>query len=666
MDSDAQDRILRRLEKLDREARRLLWELEGLKAELRHEEGAPAESARPGASLRATAATTAAAGKTTAGDPGVEARRSPLPATIFGRDLGEVADLEFWIGGRGLLLLGALALVLAVGFFLKYSIEQGWIGPTVRVLLGAAVGGVAVGVGERTRSAGHRTYGLWLSASGFSAIYLSVWAATQLYALLGPALGLSLMVVVVCAAGGLGLLRRAEAFVALAAFGGYLAPILLHVEPASAAFGLGYLAALSGAGLVVAVRADWAYLGAMAMIGGAVMTLPDVGAPDLHGVYLVLLVGGALAAARRRRWPAVAALALVFGWSVLAVSYDAWNLEALRLAGYGTALWAAGLAGTLGVVDWVPSADRPTEAARREADVLELLVTATELLAPAAFYAVAIVGVRASAFRGSSDGVALVLGLVLGAVQLAAARYARADVSRRAARAALGYAFWLVAPMFPWHGGAVARAWVIEGFVLAVLGGRLRSPAARGAALAALALAALQLAGTALQAATQDPAFISLAALTRLAIVGGLLAWALIVEATPNPRGWETGLRPIVLVFAAALFLHWGTVEIDHLFAALPQPSAHRLARDLSISGFWIVYAAALLIAGFIVNRAPIRWAGLIMALIAASKVFIYDLSQLDRLYRIGSFVLLALVLLTLSFGYQRFRREGVARVEDD
>jgi uncharacterized membrane protein len=60
-------------------------------------------------------------------------------------------------------------------------------------------------------------------------------------------------------------------------------------------------------------------------------------------------------------------------------------------------------------------------------------------------------------------------------------------------------------------------------------------------------------------------------------------------------------------------------------------------------------------------DRAPIRWAGLVMALIAAAKVFIYDLSQLDRLYRIGSFVLLALVLLALSFGYQRVRRQGAA-----
>jgi uncharacterized membrane protein len=49
------------------------------------------------------------------------------------------------------------------------------------------------------------------------------------------------------------------------------------------------------------------------------------------------------------------------------------------------------------------------------------------------------------------------------------------------------------------------------------------------------------------------------------------------------------------------------------------------------------------------------------MALIAAAKVFIYDLSNLDRLYRIFSFVLLAAVLLALSFWYQKTRGKDVS-----
>jgi uncharacterized membrane protein len=35
-------------------------------------------------------------------------------------------------------------------------------------------------------------------------------------------------------------------------------------------------------------------------------------------------------------------------------------------------------------------------------------------------------------------------------------------------------------------------------------------------------------------------------------------------------------------------------------------------------------------------------------------KVFVYDTSQLDRIYRIVSFVVLGIMLLSISFAYQR------------
>jgi uncharacterized membrane protein len=181
------------------------------------------------------------------------------------------ADLEFWLGGRGLLLLGVAALVLAVGFFVKEAIERGWLGPMVRVLLGAGVGVVAAVAGERIRALGYRTYGLWLAAGGFAAIYLSIWAAAALYSLVSTPQAFVLMVVVVGFAAVLGLLRESESFVALAALGGYLAPLLLRVETASTLFGLGYLGVLTGAALWVAYQARWPYLASLAVVGGTVL-----------------------------------------------------------------------------------------------------------------------------------------------------------------------------------------------------------------------------------------------------------------------------------------------------------------------------------------------------------------------------------------------------------
>ncbi|MGD8700505.1 MAG: DUF2339 domain-containing protein, partial [Gemmatimonadales bacterium] len=154
-----------------------------------------------------------------------------------------------------------------------------------------------------------------------------------------------------------------------------------------------------------------------------------------------------------------------------------------------------------------------------------------------------------------------------------------------------------------------------------------------------------------------DPAFVSGFALTGLGTCAGLLVWSLALLRIERSEPWEIGVRPFVMLAAAVFFLGWGTGEIFRFFDLLGDAERWTLARDLSISAFWMAYAAALLALGFRLKQAPVRWAGLGMALISSGKVFLYDLSQLAQLYRIFSFVLLAIVLLALSYRYQRWRR---------
>jgi len=72
----------------------------------------------------------------------------------------------------------------------------------------------------------------------------------------------------------------------------------------------------------------------------------------------------------------------------------------------------------------------------------------------------------------------------------------------------------------------------------------------------------------------------------------------------------------------------------------------------------WAVYAAALLCVGFLRERADLRWAGLVVFLLTGAKVFLYDMAALDVVYRIGSFMVLGILLVGASFLYQR-RRTG-------
>jgi uncharacterized membrane protein len=53
-------------------------------------------------------------------------------------------------------------------------------------------------------------------------------------------------------------------------------------------------------------------------------------------------------------------------------------------------------------------------------------------------------------------------------------------------------------------------------------------------------------------------------------------------------------------------------------------------------------------------ESALLRWQALVLFGLVVVKVFVYDSSYLERFYRIISFFILGLVLLIVSFLYQR------------
>jgi uncharacterized membrane protein len=105
------------------------------------------------------------------------------------------------------------------------------------------------------------------------------------------------------------------------------------------------------------------------------------------------------------------------------------------------------------------------------------------------------------------------------------------------------------------------------------------------------------------------------------------------------------------------------TSEISLFFNAAPdraasgryfEPSDDRLAEGLSISLLWAVYGSALIFAGVRWSRQALRWQGLILLGITTLKVFFIDLAMLRGFYRVVSSIALGVVLLVISYVYQR------------
>jgi len=80
-----------------------------------------------------------------------------------------------------------------------------------------------------------------------------------------------------------------------------------------------------------------------------------------------------------------------------------------------------------------------------------------------------------------------------------------------------------------------------------------------------------------------------------------------------------------------------------------------RLSQQLAYSISWLLYAIGLLVIGIRWEIIQVRWVALSLFVITALKVFIKDLWSLGQLYRVFSFIGLAITLIFVSFIYQRY-----------
>jgi uncharacterized membrane protein len=79
------------------------------------------------------------------------------------------------------------------------------------------------------------------------------------------------------------------------------------------------------------------------------------------------------------------------------------------------------------------------------------------------------------------------------------------------------------------------------------------------------------------------------------------------------------------------------------------------VAERYAYSAAWILFGAALLVAGIASKGKALRYASLAVMLLSVGKVFLYDTSNLSDLYRVFSFLGLGVSLLALAWVYQRF-----------
>jgi uncharacterized membrane protein len=105
------------------------------------------------------------------------------------------------------------------------------------------------------------------------------------------------------------------------------------------------------------------------------------------------------------------------------------------------------------------------------------------------------------------------------------------------------------------------------------------------------------------------------------------------------------------------LMLLWLSLETRHWFQGevLSIWRGASSAEMYTLSAVWLVFALALWGLGALLRQPLFRYGALAIVLLAALKVFLVDMSDLDGLYRVASFLGLGLSLVSIGLLYQRF-----------
>ncbi len=193
---------------------------------------------------------------------------APRPAGAPARPVAQrpAFDWEGLVGVKLFSWIAGVALLLAAVFFLRYSIDRGWLMPPVRVAIGVLVGIGLLVLCELRAARKYPTTANAMDASAIAILFATFFAAHALWNLIGTATDFVLLVAVTAVAVFLSI-RRDSVFIALLGLlGGFSTPALLSTGENQPVPLFGYLLLLNAGLAWISVRKNWAVLSALSLV----------------------------------------------------------------------------------------------------------------------------------------------------------------------------------------------------------------------------------------------------------------------------------------------------------------------------------------------------------------------------------------------------------------
>ena len=528
-------------------------------------------------------------------------------------------DWEFLLGRNWFAIIGGIAVVLGIGFFLKLAFDNNWISDTGRIILGTVVGLAFLAAGEYAQ----RRVPRWaqaVTASGAAILYLSIYSAFGLYRLIPADLSFILLAVVVTAAVLLALRYESIVIALLGVVGAFISPLLLGTDLPDERFVLAYILLVDIGILAISAFRNWRWL---TLVGW-------VGSYGIFSYWLIDLPGYD---------PVFAHIALSGIFLTFAAAMPLYHI-----------LW------------------------RRVPGATDL----TLMTINAAAYSLLTAIILWEDYEGWFGLIAVSLALLYSFFALAA--YLRKSVPFTVTVFSLAFASVFLALAFPlqFSGHSVALGWAAQGTATIWLGFYIRRWQTRAIGTAVLVLAALHLLLFDIWVDPDaynpviNPRFITMAF-----VIAAFSAAALFYRRYRESEGMlklEVGAMPAMLGMANLVALGLLSLEAVNILDTASRrwdslldlvESIGRLGNGsiVAITALWATYGAAVAGAGLLRRYEPARWAGVGLLAVAVWKLITYDsvnvyIDPLDFTPVLNiRFLCFALVLVLLSVLTDWFRR---------
>ncbi len=174
-------------------------------------------------------------------------------------------DLEKFIGENLVSKIGIAILVLAVGFFVKYAIDNEWIGTIGRVAIGITCGAILVALAHKLQK-NYTAFSSVLVGGGLAVFYFTITLAYHEYHLFPQIAAFMIMVVITAFAVLLSLLYDRQELAIISLIGGFATPFMASSGSGSYISLFIYLIILNTGLLAIAYKKSWRLLNLLAFI----------------------------------------------------------------------------------------------------------------------------------------------------------------------------------------------------------------------------------------------------------------------------------------------------------------------------------------------------------------------------------------------------------------